>query len=295
MTSRNTPDNKIAFIKGHGTENDFIVLLDPEARVDLDAALVRRLADRRAGLGADGVIRVATAQALMDRGVLEELPADVRAEEWFMDYRNSDGSIAEMCGNGVRVFAHVLAAEELISTDQLATVGVGTRAGRKQVEIHSADQRQAEVSVDMGMPQVAGLSTAKVGDYPVAGLAVDMGNPHLAAVIPGLTAEELAELPVAETVAWDPEFFPAGVNLEVVTPLREGAIHMRVHERGVGETRSCGTGTVAAAVAALADAERETGEVDVHVPGGTVTVTVGEQTSILRGPSALVGRGEAFI
>ncbi|WP_312587976.1 diaminopimelate epimerase [Corynebacterium dentalis] len=281
-----------SFIKAHGTENDFVVLLDPQARFELTDDVVRALADRRAGIGGDGVIRVATAKTLIEQGVLRALPADCREDEWFMDYRNADGSIAEMCGNGVRVFAHVLVAEGLVELDDAGTFGIGTRAGRKEVTVHESTERHAVVSVQMGGPEVMGLSTVQVADERFAGLAVDMGNPHLAAVVPQLTADALNELPIDQPVTWDPEFFPQGVNLEVVTPLdSHGAVHMRVHERGVGETRSCGTGTVAAAVAALADSGAVTGTVLVNVPGGQVEVTVSEGTSVLKGPSEIVARG----
>ena len=292
------------FIKAHGTQNDFVFIVDPEAKEELDEQRVQNIADRRAGIGGDGVIRVATAASLVDAHVIDEKiiqqagvnPIEaVRGEEWFMDYRNADGSIAEMCGNGVRAFAHVLVAEGLVGGENPEFplhVGVGTRGGRKLVTIHSADQFSAEVSVDMGEPEVLGLSTAAVGKYKVAGLGVDMGNPHLAAVIPNLSSEALAELPIGEEVTWDKEFFPAGVNVEVLTPLNEGVVHMRVHERGVGETRSCGTGTVAAAVAALADAGQEFGTVAVHVPGGVVQVEIAEGAAMLSGPSEIVARGE---
>ena len=291
------------FIKAHGTQNDFVFIVDPDATEDLNEQRVRRIADRHAGIGGDGVIRVATAASLVDANVIDDnvLRQDgtqtataVRGEEWFMDYRNADGSIAEMCGNGVRAFAHVLVAEGLIgggNPDFPLQVGVGTRGGRKVVTIHSADQSSAEVSVDMGAPEVLGLSTATLGSYKVAGLGVDMGNPHLAAVIPNLTSEALAELPIGDEVMWDEEFFPAGVNVEVLTPLTEGAVHMRVHERGVGETRSCGTGTVAAAVVALADSGQEFGTVSVHVPGGVVKVDIAERGATLSGPSEIVARG----
>lgn len=287
----------IEFIKAHGTENDFVVLMDEATQVNLTEERVRHLADRRAGIGGDGVIRIATGDALVSAGVLAELPAGVHGEEWFMDYRNADGSQAEMCGNGVRAFAHVLCRQGKVMVGE--KFGIGTRAGRKLVEVHELsgeNQEHAIVSVEMGAPEVLGVSTAQVGDMKVAGLGVDMGNPHLAAVVPNLTAQELQELPIDQQVQFDPEFFPAGGNLEVLTPLDDaGAVHMRVHERGVGETRSCGTGTVAAAVSALADAELATGTVTVHVPGGTVEVEVSEDGSVLRGPSAIVAWGQTVL
>lgn len=287
----------IEFMKAHGTENDFVVLLDEAVEVQLSEERVRVLADRRAGIGGDGVIRIATGDGLVNAGVLAELPAGVHGDEWFMDYRNADGSLAEMCGNGVRAFAHVLCSQGKVQAGE--QFGIGTRAGRKLVEVHELsgeNQEHAIVSVEMGAPQVLGVSTAQVGDVKVAGLGVDMGNPHLAAVIPGLTADKLQEMPIDQQVQFDPEFFPAGVNLEVLTPLDEaGAVHMRVHERGVGETRSCGTGTVAAAVAALADAERAEGTVTVHVPGGEVQVEISAEGSVLRGPSAIVAWGRTVL
>lgn len=287
----------IEFMKAHGTENDFVVLLDEAVEVQLSEERVRVLADRRAGIGGDGVIRIATADALVNAGVLPNLPEGVHGDEWFMDYRNADGSLAEMCGNGVRAFAHVLCSQGKVQAGE--QFGIGTRAGRKLVEVHEVtgeNQEHAIVSVEMGAPQVLGVSTAQVGDVKVAGLGVDMGNPHLAAVIPSLTADKLQEMPIDQQVQFDPEFFPAGVNLEVLTPLDEaGAVHMRVHERGVGETRSCGTGTVAAAVAALADAERAEGTVTVHVPGGVVKVEIAAEGSVLRGPSAIVAWGQTVL
>lgn len=297
VTATNRADSMqaVEFIKGHGTENDFVILVDPEARIDLTEERVQAIADRRAGVGGDGVIRVATGQALLDAGVLSELPEGCMGDEWFMDYRNADGSIAEMCGNGVRVFAHVVASRTLVDIEQGGTFGVGTRGGRKEVVVHSFDELDAVVSVHMGVPDVQGLSTAEVGGFKAAGLAVDMGNPHLACVIPGLTADALAELPIEQPVTWDQEFFTSGVNLEILTPIVDGEVHMRVHERGVGETRSCGTGTVAATVAALATAEQEFGTVVVNVPGGRVEVTIEEGGSVLKGPSAIVATGQLYL
>ncbi|SQB95549.1 diaminopimelate epimerase [Corynebacterium xerosis] len=291
-----TATGTIAFVKGHGTENDFVIPTDAGAALDLTESLVAALCDRRAGVGGDGLLRVARAGALVEAGVLDALPHagrpdEVHADDWFMDYRNADGSIAEMCGNGVRVFAHHLFASGL--TEEMSALRVGTRAGVKIVSLDDVAGNRATVSVDMGAPVVLGAATAFLGAGRYAGVGVDMGNPHLACVLPGLDPDGLARLDLAGVPEVGAEMFPAGVNLEVVTPLAQsGAIHMRVIERGVGETRSCGTGTVAAAVAALADAGRGTGTVDVHVPGGTVTVEVNEETSILTGPSVLVARGE---
>lgn len=277
------------FAKGHGTENDFLVLSDAQATLDLTAARVAALCDRRRGLGADGVLRVTTAGAALSAGVLDRLPDGVAPADWYMDYRNADGSLAQMCGNGVRVFAHYLRASGLEARDEFV---VGSLAGPRPVTVHRADAARADISVEMGKANTLGPGSALVGGRRFTGLAVDVGNPHLACVDPDLTAEELAALDVAAPVAFDRAQFPEGVNVEVLTAPADGAVRMRVHERGVGETRSCGTGTVAATVAALAAAGAATGTLTVRVPGGDVVVTITDATSYLRGPSVLVAQGE---
>ncbi|OBH87299.1 diaminopimelate epimerase [Mycobacterium scrofulaceum] len=277
------------FAKGHGTENDFVVLPDAEAALDLAAARVAALCDRRRGLGADGVLRVTTAGAALAAGVLDRLPDGVAAPDWYMDYRNADGSIAQMCGNGIRVFAHYLRASGMESRDEFV---IGSPAGPRPITVHHAGATHADISVDMGKANALGPGSAVVGGRRFSGLAVDVGNPHLACVDPDLTVEELAGLDVAAPVTFDHAQFPEGVNIEVLTAPADGAVRMRVHERGVGETRSCGTGTVAATVAALAAAGADTGTLNVRVPGGDVVVTITDATSYLRGPSVLVAHGE---
>jgi diaminopimelate epimerase len=275
----------VIFAKGHGTQNDFVLLPDPEGRLDLAPAAVAALCDRRRGLGADGVLRVTTAAA----AGLDRIPEGVQPGDWYMDYRNADGSIAQMCGNGVRVFAHYLRASGLESRDEFV---VGSLAGPRPVVMHDWDATTADITVEMGKTNQLGTGEAIVGGRPFAGMAIDVGNPHLACVDPDLTAEELAALDVAAPVSFDRAQFPEGVNVEVLTAPHGGAVSMRVHERGVGETRSCGTGTVAAAVAALAFDGATTGTLRVRIPGGEVTVTVTDASSYLRGPSVLVARGE---
>lgn len=277
------------FAKGHGTQNDFVVLPDPDVAIDLTPAAVSALCDRRRGLGADGVLRVTTAATALTAGVLDRLPEGVHPGDWYMDYRNADGSIAEMCGNGVRVFAHYLRASGLETRDEFV---VGSLAGPRPVVLHSWDATSADVTVEMGKINELGRSEAIVGGRPFAGLAIDVGNPHLACVDPDLTLDDLTTLDVAAPVSFDRSVFPDGVNVEILTAPVDGTVSMRVHERGVGETRSCGTGTVAAAAAALAFTGVTTGHLRVRIPGGEVTVTITEATSFLRGPSVLVARGD---
>src|SRR5436305_4149076 len=277
------------FAKGHGTQNDFVVVGDLDATLALTPEAVSALCDRRRGLGADGVLRVNTAGAALAAGVFERIPDGVGAGDWYMDYRNADGSTAQMCGNGVRVFAHYLRAAGLEARDEFV---VGSLAGARPVTLQHAGDTTADVTVDMGKANRLGEGEAVIGGRRFAGLAVDVGNPHLACVDAQLDAEALAALDVGAPVQFDRARFPEGVNVEVLTAPAGGLVRMRVHERGVGETRSCGTGTVAAAVAALADGGADTGTLTVRVPGGDVVVTVTDATSYLRGPSVLVARGE---
>ncbi|HEY3608355.1 MAG TPA: diaminopimelate epimerase [Pseudonocardiaceae bacterium] len=264
----------IAFVKGHGTENDFVLLPDLDATLDLTAERVRALCDRQRGLGADGVLRVLPARA-----------ADVdTAAEWFMDYRNADGSIAEMCGNGVRVFARYLVESGLARPGDFV---IGTRSGDRAVTV-PADDPAGTVTVHMGRAVVTGRSTARLGGRVFPGVVVDVGNPHLACV----TDVDVTALDLTVAPGYDPAVFPHGVNVEFLNEPAPGTLRMRVHERGVGETRSCGTGTVAAATAALHLAGRTGGRSTVGVPGGQVVVTVTADDSTLTGPAVLVAAGE---
>ncbi|GAB09330.1 diaminopimelate epimerase [Gordonia araii NBRC 100433] len=284
------------FWKGHGTQNDFIIVDDPGALLALEPATVAALCDRQRGIGADGLLRVARAGTLVDAGVLNGLGEGIAADDLFMDYRNADGSIAEMCGNGVRVFAHFCRVVGLADTDEFV---VGSRAGARPVRIHEFTPTSADVSVQMGPARRGVTSAATIDGHVYRGLAVDVGNPHLACVVAGLSHKELAALDFTGGADFDASVFPEGVNVELVTePVSDGAVlsaSMRVIERGVGETRSCGTGLVAAASAALASRDRESGQLRLTVPGGRVEVEIdGVTGSTLRGPSRLVARGELF-
>ena len=275
------------FAKGHGTENDFVILPDPAGEFGLPAGLAARLCDRRAGIGADGVLRVVRTAVR---------PGPAQDAEWFMDYRNADGSIAEMCGNGVRVFARYLLDHGLVTGPAFA---VATRGGVRQVQ--AGDDGQ--ITVDMGPVTILGAGRAAVGGLDRDGLRISVGNPHLACLVDdSLDKYDLAEAPVL-----DPAEFPDGGNVELVRLAGPGAITMRVHERGSGETQSCGTGAVAAAAAAQywpggdtpaaspASPAIKPGQEQVwqvHVPGGELTVTLGTGTTWLTGPAVIVAEGE---
>jgi diaminopimelate epimerase len=271
------------FAKGHGTGNDFLILPDPDDALALSPEFVARLCDRHTGLGADGILR-----AVRIAAGSQTLGPGLAAAGWFMDYRNADGSIAEMCGNGIRVFARYLLDCGL--ADGPAFV-VATRAGLRQVW----EEASGEITVDMGAPLVLGRSVALVGDAECHGLAVSLGNPHLACVVDAPVASfDLTAPPVV-----DPARFPDGANVEVVQVGGDGHLEMRVYERGSGATLSCGTGAVAAAVAAARDradgqpaGSESSGRWTVDVPGGRLVVTLGETTSLLTGPAVIVADGE---
>jgi diaminopimelate epimerase len=268
------------FLKGHGTENDFVLLPDHDGTLhgDLDAARVRALCDRRAGIGGDGVLRVIRTEAY---DVSQAADA-----EWYMDYRNSDGSVSEMCGNGIRVFARYLVEEGL--AERSAPIPVASRDGIKVLTIDGD-----VVTADMGHPKPLGETAVRVGARSWPARHIDMGNPHAVAFVDDLAdAGNLLDPPTH-----DEALYPQGVNVEFV--VREGERHvaMRVHERGSGETRSCGTGACAVMVAAaLADGATGPGETDlayrVDVPGGTLTVTwTTDDRVLLTGPAVIVARG----
>jgi diaminopimelate epimerase len=258
------------FVKGHGTRNDFVVLPDYDGTIhgDLDPGLVAALCDRRAGIGADGVLRAIRTH--------DDAP-------WFMDYRNADGSISEMCGNGVRVFARFLASRGLIDTRHL--VPIDTRDGLKQVTF--ADDE--EISVDMGTPTVGRQVKVAVDGRGYAARAIDVGNPHAVTVVDSLDeAGELSRQP-----DFDPADFPGGVNVEFVVIRGSRDLSMRVFERGVGETQSCGTGACAVVAAVFAqEADTVPASYRVEVPGGVLTVVVdGGHHLHLKGPAELVAEG----
>ncbi|MEW1955915.1 diaminopimelate epimerase [Terrabacter sp. NPDC080008] len=277
------------FTKGHGTENDFVLVPDLEGTLELTPAQVQRIADRHAGLGADGVIRVVRTALSTD----ESVRAQSREAEWFMDYRNADGSLAEMCGNGTRVFADYLRREGLAFGRQFT---IATRAGIKTVRVV-----EEGYAVDLGPWRLADEAAARADGFdvmvrprhgkPVPALSLDLGNPHAVVMLPeGIELEHL-DLTAAPEV--QPEQLD-GVNVEFVRAVGPGHIAMRVHERGVGETRSCGTGAAAAALATrfwsgVEDLEPWT----VDVPGGRLTVTpLPGQRVELAGPAALVADGD---
>ncbi|CAN5899966.1 diaminopimelate epimerase [soil metagenome] len=261
--------------KVHGCGNDFVLIGDLGDALDVSSNVVRALCDRHRGVGGDGVIRVA--------------PPHDAVSDVFMDYRNADGGIVEMCGNGVRCVASYLLNRGLLRGD---VVRVGSRAGVKTVCVTARDRtgRVTETEVDMGVPEPTGtitlrMPTADGNDMiDVEAAMVSMGNPH--AVI---AVDDLDKAPVA---TWGPRIehdpaFADGTNVEFITVPSDDVVHGRIWERGVGETLASGTGASAMAVAAHLSG-RAGRDVRVHVPGGVLHAHWGDETLLIRGPAVEV-------
>jgi diaminopimelate epimerase len=218
------------------------------------------------GIGADGVLAVRRENS-----------------SYFMDYRNADGSIAETCGNGIRVFARYLVNAGLESA---GAFDVHTRAGERRVDV-PADG--GDITVEMGLPERLADAKVTIGGSTWSGYGYAIGNPHLVV----LDAGPIDDLDLTAMPAIDPvSAFPDGVNVEFVERLGAKHIRMRVYERGVGETRSCGSGACMAAVAAMEVICRRT-TYDVDVPGGRLQVEWRDDDVVtLAGPAILVASGE---
>jgi diaminopimelate epimerase len=269
----------IAFVKGHGTRNDFVLLTDPDRALDLTPELVAALCDRRGGIGADGVLRLVLSAADPDAASMAD------QAEWFMDYRNADGSVSETCGNGLRVFARYLVDAGLAQPGRLP---IATRAGVVFVTIDV----DGDATVDMGLPEVFETSAATVGGDGFGGLYVSMGNPHLVCV----TDRSVDSLDLTRAPGFDGTLFPGGVNVEFVNLVGERHAVMRVYERGIGETQSCGSGACAVAVALAVREGLDAGaggDYVIDVPGGRLRLTLEAGTGhvLLTGPAVLVAEG----
>jgi diaminopimelate epimerase len=284
----------IAFTKGHGTGNDFVLVLDSEGELSLTSKQRAKICDRRFGIGADGFIRVIESSKLPEgKEILEAEPAAL----WFMDYYNADGSAAEMCGNGIRVFARYLLDRGLARIEGGSTLAVGTRAGVKDLT-----QGSNGFAVDLGRWKLTSEFAVEANGIEVTrpGQGIEIGNPHVVVALSSdaeLRNLKLFEAPVVEPAPVN------GANVEFVVPndpmIKDGVgyFSFRVHERGVGETLSCGTGIAAAALAtrywAGASAPNQW---QVQALGGVVAVRMfasedGEHVSI-SGPAELIFDGE---
>jgi diaminopimelate epimerase len=265
--------------KYHGTGNDFVLLEDLDGATPLDPALVAALCDRHHGVGADGVIRVTRA----------------RDADLFMDYRNADGSLAEMCGNGIRCVG-VFAFERGITT--ATELDVDTRDGTKHLSLDVAGSGVRAVTVGMGAPSFAHADLPMHGPadgvfltepFDVDGstfkaTAVSMGNPHVVLFVEA-DPDDVDVRAIGPKVEHDARF-PEKTNVEFVSA-QGGDLKARVWERGSGETMACGTGACAALVAAN-EAGLVPARAEVRFPGGTLVVDRTDHEVFLTGPAERV-------
>lgn len=281
---------RLPFLKGHGTGNDFVLIIDQSNAISLDEADVQWLCDRHLGIGADGVIRIAPA----DPGMVDGFGAPVA---WFMDYRNADGSLAHMCGNGARVFLRALATVGLIGEGE--QVAFATRGGVRQ----GRWMTDGRIAIDMGHAALLPVPAVQVRTEEGAwsAIAVQVPNPHAVVVLPGIegvgvgpTVGTVGTLDAAPTVT---PAFPDGINVEFVQALPDGSVRMRVHERGVGETLACGTGACAVAWALFHQAGTAFDrQVRVHQPGGAVDVQCAADGALtLIGDAVIVAEGTVVL
>jgi len=269
-----------SFAKGHGTMNDFVIIKDRSGLLDPSAEDVRFLCDRRRGVGGDGVLRAVKASHMPEW----DGPGDI----WFMDYRNADGSLAQTCGNGLRVFVQWLLEEDLATGD---VIDIATRAGIRRARVHT----DGVIAVTMGTPRwEPAQSQVRLGDRQWYGHPVDVGNEHC--VIRLEDVDELAGLDLTVAPVLDPVQFPHGANVEFVVRLGDNKLRLRVFERGVGETMSCGTGVVAASCDELHQVPSDERSYRVEVPGGRLKVEFapGGEASLV-GPACIVARGEVTL
>ena len=299
------PFQSIPYRKGHGTGNDFVLIADPESDLAISSAMTSQICDRHRGIGADGLVRAVRSEHIPEG---QEILTYAPEAEWFMDYRNSDGTLAEMCGNGVRVFVHFLLSTGLAGLPAGSTITVGTRAGAKKVrlvgndyEIDMGPWRKAfpERSIDDGTDAVVSVPGVEVQ----RGVSIDMGNPHTVVILPPGTPLEPLNLTIEPHVSPRPR---RGTNVEFAS-LDEPenldlprVITMRVYERSVGETQACGTGACATAVAARLISGLQNAQWTVQMPGGPVLVRFQKERGMggavrehvfLRGPARMVAKG----
>ncbi len=279
------------FTKMHGLGNDFVVIEDLAEEYDFSPEAVQWICHRNFGVGADGLILVR--------------PATNPDADYFMLYYNSDGSLAEMCGNGVRCFAKYVVDHGLVTAEQ-ETLRVQTLGGVRAIELYCDEKgRMTDATVDMGEPILqpslipASFDGDLVFECPVetsfgtfAVTAVSMGNPHAVIWVEDVdTAPVELVGPLIETH----EMFPAKTNVEFAQVLENDRIRLRVWERGVGETLACGTGACATLVAAVLSCQ--TGrEATIELPGGELHIRWSEDEHVyMTGPAAEVFTGSIVI
>ena len=260
------------FHKGHGAGNDFVIV--PQ-QFDPTPQQVAQICDRHFGLGADGLLRVAPGAELAQSNA-----------EWFMDYRNADGSLAQTCGNGVRVFARHLVEQGFAQPGEFL---IGTRGGDVLVQVDPTDTNFAAITVNMGPVEISNeVTIIEADNQEWSGRPAFMANPHC---VVELAADQ--DFPALdEQPNFSRTIFAQGVNIEFISVITDSRIAQRTHERGVGETLACGSGACAAA--AVFAKNHNLGDkwtVTVDLRGGTLVVSQVAGELHLCGPAEIVAHG----
>jgi len=249
---------------GHGTHNDFVLVFDENNQLQFSKEQIKRICDRSTGIGSDGFIKIIKKDG-----------------SWFMDYLNADGSVAEMCGNGIRVMAKYLVER---GHQPEGIFPIDTRDGVKHLRVPS----DGDITVNMGQVVDEGDEVTAGTDTGLwKGYHISTGNPHAVVFVEDL--DQVGSLKHPPTVR-PKELYPEGVNVEFVQFTGDHVVKMRVHERGSGETQSCGTGVVAVAMAAAKHhREQLPTKWEVNPPGGRLYVEIdGHSNAILTGPAVIV-------
>lgn len=301
--------------KAHATGNDFVMYVDPEGSYEPTPQEIRALCDRHRGVGADGLIRLTRPEYAADVAPDMARALHEQGAAWFMDYRNADGSLAQMCGNGTRATALMAQHAGHMPVEATQPWALGTRAGVKWLtslgavepygdhvfQVHMGPWRMGEESAHRVM--VTGACESLEGTY------VDMGNPHVVAVLPeasetvvdslDLTAAPVVTPGLAEGqnveftcvtrggLGVGADVRAAGVVGQARSVAGVGRAVMRVYERGCGETLSCGTGLCATAV--MLRQRYGMTSWDIQVRGGVLRVDVADDDIALTGDAVLVG------
>ena len=255
----------VEYVKGHGTKNDFVIIEDLKDELVFTSDQIKEICDRATGIGADGILRVVKPNG-----------------QYFMDYRNADGSIAEMCGNGARVFGLYLKDRKLVDKE---TFTISTRAGDVKIHVKSPD----EITVTMNGAKIRSNAveiTNNSKKYVATG--VDAPNPHAVVFVNDLT--EIGELKTAP-LHFPPDEFKSGVNVEFVKKISDTHVQMRVFERGSGETLSCGTGACAVAAVLRKLVDNQSDQFQIDVKGGTLLIKFVDDKIEMTGPAVLESSG----
>ena len=294
---------EISFTKMHGCGNDYVYIDGGKEQIPQEDKpdLARKVSDRHFGIGSDGLIFIN--------------PVDDPAVDFEMEMYNADGSRSEMCGNGIRCVAKYVYDHRLTNKKQLTIVSAGKN---KYINLAvGADDKVTSVKVDMGAPilkaaevpvsvnadstsSLPGIPKDAVIDYPISAAGrdwhmtcVSMGNPHAVVFLPDDMDLDSFDIEHIGPQFENHECFPNRTNTEFVKIDDRGNVHMRVWERGTGETLACGTGCCATTVACILNGHTDS-TVNVHVLGGIVTCTWDgnpESSVIMEGPATTVFEG----